>query len=268
MANKEEKAVTETGPQRFILQQKRFNRALIAFTRSIWSSGARNAGIRADYYKELYDEATDKNNYIKKGKLLDIGARDCVMSLAFSKDFDQAYAIDISFPEEAVAISMSRNSNLHLVLADTHNLPFDNNTLDVVTAISVVEHVQHPELLLQEAIRVLKPGGQLVVQIPNRFFPIEPHTGLLFVYYLPYSIRKKWLNFLGYSNYLTYCPNFPSRKEVHHPLRNMATLKTMKTVVLPPKLIPPKLKPLYSFLVKIGMVKVLPQSWLAIYTKK
>lgn len=250
----------ETKPQRFIIAQKRFNKALIAFTQSIWSSGARNASVRADYYKELCDEATDKNNHIKKGRLLDIGAGDCVMSLAFSKDFDEAYAIDISFPEEGVSISMSRNNNLHLVLADAQNLPFNDNTLDVVTAISIVEHVQHPELLLQEAVRVLKPGGLLVVQIPNRLFPIEPHTGLLFVYYLPYSIRKKWLNFLGYSNYLTYCPNFPSRKEIHRPLRNMATLKVMKTVVLPPKLIPPKLKPLYSFLAKIGMVKVLPQS--------
>jgi len=259
--------MSETEPQLFILEPKRFNKALIAFTQSIWSSGARNAGVRADYYKELYDEARDKNNHIEKGRLLDIGAGDCVMSLAFSKDFDEAYAIDISFPEEGVSTPMRRDNNLHLVLADAHNLPFGDNALDVVTAISIVEHIQHPELLLQEAVRVLKPGGQLVVQIPNRFFPIEPHTGLLFVYYLPYSIRKKWLNFLGYGNYLTYCPDFPSRKEIHHLLRNMATLKAMKTVVLPPKLIPPKLKPLYSFLVKIGMVKVLPQSWLAIYTK-
>ena len=55
-----------------------------------------------------------------------------------------------------------------------YNLPADDEAFDVVTSISVVEHVAHKEFVLKEALRVLKPGGLLILTFdfsnqPERF---------------------------------------------------------------------------------------------------
>jgi ADP-heptose:LPS heptosyltransferase/SAM-dependent methyltransferase len=43
------------------------------------------------------------------------------------------------------------------------NLPCTDNSYDVVTSISVVEHVQYKALAIKEAFRILKPGGLLIM---------------------------------------------------------------------------------------------------------
>lgn len=54
------------------------------------------------------------------------------------------------------------------VSADLRKLPFDDNYADVAMAIHVLEHFHLWEThdVLSEWVRVLKPGGQLVIEVP------------------------------------------------------------------------------------------------------
>lgn len=52
-------------------------------------------------------------------------------------------------------------------------LPFPDQTYDGVTLINVLEHVFAYRELLKESLRVLKPGGQLVIVVPF-LFPVHP----------------------------------------------------------------------------------------------
>ena len=52
----------------------------------------------------------------------------------------------------------------------TKPLPFEDNTFDVVTAFDVIEHVDADMAALQEAWRVLKPGGHVVITVPAFMF--------------------------------------------------------------------------------------------------
>jgi SAM-dependent methyltransferase len=46
-------------------------------------------------------------------------------------------------------------------------LPLDDGSIDVVTAISVIEHLYSPASMLDEVNRVLRPGGALILVCPN-----------------------------------------------------------------------------------------------------
>ncbi len=71
--------------------------------------------------------------------------------------------------KRAEAESMS--ANLDWVVGDAMALPFSDNTFDVYTISFGIRNVTRPQEALNEAYRVLKPGGRLMVlefsQLPN-----------------------------------------------------------------------------------------------------
>ena len=63
--------------------------------------------------------------------------------------------------------------------------PFDDGSFDVVFSNAVIEHVGDRERqgqLVREALRV---GRRVFLTTPNRWFPVEVHTRLPFVHWLP-----------------------------------------------------------------------------------
>lgn len=59
------------------------------------------------------------------------------------------------------------NSPLADVKADICNLPFDDNTYDVILCNHVLEHIPDDTQAMKELYRVMKPGGWGVFQIPQ-----------------------------------------------------------------------------------------------------
>jgi SAM-dependent methyltransferase len=55
-----------------------------------------------------------------------------------------------------------------LLIADALDLPFKDCTLDTVIAMHLWEHIDTPAEFIDEARRVLKPGGRLCLVLPNR----------------------------------------------------------------------------------------------------
>jgi SAM-dependent methyltransferase len=54
-----------------------------------------------------------------------------------------------------------------LVCADGMELPFADASFDVVLLIALLEHVGQPERTMDETWRVLKPGGEVAILVPN-----------------------------------------------------------------------------------------------------
>lgn len=75
-----------------------------------------------------------------------------------------------------------------LVAGDACHLPFADSTLDIVISSECIEHTQEPLQAVRELCRVLKPGGTLIITVPNRFwrwsatfaavFKLRPYEGL------------------------------------------------------------------------------------------
>jgi SAM-dependent methyltransferase len=62
-----------------------------------------------------------------------------------------------------------KNGAWSLAAADISHLPFRDSSFDVVICSEVLEHIADHRRAVQESIRVLKPGCQLVVSIPRRW---------------------------------------------------------------------------------------------------
>ena len=79
---------------------------------------------------------------------------------------------------------------------------FHNDTFDIVHTNATIEHVgsyQNQISLIRETVRVSKK--YVFIQTPNRFYPIDFHTTLPLIHYLPKKIHRKILKFLGLNFY-------------------------------------------------------------------
>jgi SAM-dependent methyltransferase len=95
----------------------------------------------------------------------------------------------------------ARKKSAHILNAAGEFVPLPSSTFDLILSHEVLEHVQDDHLTIREMVRLLKPGGRIVLFVPNRGYPFETH-GMYwkgkyyfgnkpFVNYLPRRLRNK-----------------------------------------------------------------------------
>lgn len=86
---------------------------------------------------------------------------------------------------------------VRFVQTKPNETPFRDREFDVVFCNAVVEHTgdrEHQKLFIQEYCRIAK---KFFFTTPNRWFPIEPHSVLPLVHYLPGGVFRKILKLCG-----------------------------------------------------------------------
>ena len=72
-------------------------------------------------------------------------------------------------------ITADIESPLAKVKMDIHEIPFEENSIDIIFCNHVLEHVDDDLKALSEMKRVLKPGGWAILQVPF-FYPLPDET--------------------------------------------------------------------------------------------
>ena len=132
------------------------------------------------------------------GCALELGSGCGLTTGALTRHFDDVFGINPAHDESVVAQRANRErfqDRISFALAFGEHLPFPAGTFDFIIATDVLEHVADPMRVLLEAERVLKPGGIVVMDSPNRFDAFTPdgHVQLRFVGYLPEALREPYV---------------------------------------------------------------------------
>lgn len=97
-----------------------------------------------------------------KSTLLDVG---CGHRMAFLKTVSdrihQGYGVDFKVQDQQIGNIEVRQMTFH------DRLPFEDASMDVVTMLAVLEHIEQEAAVLREVHRVLKPQGRLVLTVPS-----------------------------------------------------------------------------------------------------
>ena len=72
----------------------------------------------------------------------------------------------------------------YFVIGAMAQLPFDDNSMTLVTLNTVVEHFENPEATCKEIFRILRPDGQMLIHTTNCLSPL-----IYFGTFLPESLR-------------------------------------------------------------------------------
>ena len=110
------------------------------------------------------------------------------------------------WPERLTALGLhdgirfrERYPRITYVQGDACALPFAEGAFDVVHSNAVIEHVggrEQQEAFVREAVRV---GRRVFLTTPNRWFPIEVHTRMPLVHWLPRTITVRAYELAGKS---------------------------------------------------------------------
>jgi SAM-dependent methyltransferase len=96
-----------------------------------------------------------------ENRILDVGAGTGATSLALRR-FGRVLGIDLS-PE---AMEIARDRGLTVARMDATALALPDASFDVVVALDVLEHLEDDAACVRELVRVLRPGGVLLVTVP------------------------------------------------------------------------------------------------------
>jgi len=113
-------------------------------------------GSRLSSIKLLMGDTSQK-------KVLDAGSGEGY----FLSTINAKQKVGIELSEKRIKKAKKLFPNLEIKMGDVNNLPFDDDSFDIIVCSEVLEHVDGYEKAIKEFKRCIKPTGELILSFPN-----------------------------------------------------------------------------------------------------
>ena len=101
-----------------------------------------------------------------KIRIADLGAGEGLISQLLARRAERVTCIDNSPKMVEFGRELAKKngfSNLDYQLGDIEEVPLKDESVDLALLSQALHHAQHPETAVQEAFRILQPGGELII---------------------------------------------------------------------------------------------------------
>lgn len=144
-----------------------------------WAQSRERGEVYSTDYRVVRNLVRHAN--FEKARVLEVGAGTGRDSARISEAGGIVCALDYS--EEALKLmERTAGAGVMSVCGDARSLPFPDETFDIVFHQGLLEHFRRPPALLDEHVRVLKRGGILLVDVPQRYhyYTVLKHVMMAF----------------------------------------------------------------------------------------
>ncbi len=112
-------------------------------------------------------------------RVLELGSGLGILCAQVAHKLHRGTATGIELSKDQLSKVPQQPSNLEFVLGDVHELPFEDQSFDLVYGRYILEHISNPSEALKQAYRVLTRGGRICFQensiLTMEFYPSCPH---------------------------------------------------------------------------------------------
>ena len=143
------------------------------------------AAYMRDLNRALYDHVVKLLSTAKEKQLLELGFGEGIVPEMVNQQHEKMHYTGIDFSDEMVNMANAKNiPGANFLLGEVAQMPFESNVFDVCFGINVVYFWENPGRELAEILRVLKPGGVLMLGYrPKTYMQAIPFTQFGFTLY-------------------------------------------------------------------------------------
>jgi len=144
-------------------------------------------------FEKLYRDLENKFSILKGKRILEIGSGSGERSVAFALAGSSVIGIEPNYYGLLASLLRAHRYpriKVNFCQSFGENLPFKDNTFDMVVSFEVLEHVKDIDRVIAECFRVLKKGGIIYCETANNLFPYEGHYRMFWPPLLPKSLGK------------------------------------------------------------------------------
>ncbi len=127
-------------------------------------------------------------------KMLDVGCNPGAQARLWAELGHEVTGLDINEPllEAARARAQVEGLNIDFKLGTATQLPFEDASMDVCILLELLEHVSDWQACLNEAVRVVKPGGLLYLSTTNVLCPKQQEFDLPIYSWYPGPLKRRF----------------------------------------------------------------------------